>query len=125
MILGRYNSTSNFGFLIIKMLPELLCMHSQLLSHVQLFATPWIVAHQAPMSMEFFKQEYWSELPFPSSGDHSIQGSNLHLSPASPSWVGGIFFLTTVLPRKPHQKISTLVELVKLVKHLLNFSFFY
>ena len=39
------------------------------LSRVQLFATPWTVAHQAPLSMEFFKQEYWSGLPFPSPGD--------------------------------------------------------
>ena len=32
----------------------------QLLGHVQLFATPWTVAHQAPLSMGFFRQEYWS-----------------------------------------------------------------
>ena len=36
------------------------------LSHVQLFATPWTVAYQAPLSMEFSRQEYWSGLPFPS-----------------------------------------------------------
>ena len=36
------------------------------LSHVQLFATPWTVAYQAPQSMEFSRQEYWSGLPFPS-----------------------------------------------------------
>ena len=35
------------------------------LSHVQLFATPWIVAHQAPWSMGFSRHEYWSGLPFP------------------------------------------------------------
>ena len=34
-------------------------------------ATPWTVAHQAPLSMEFSRQEYWSGLPFPSSGDLS------------------------------------------------------
>ena len=33
------------------------------------FATPWTVARQAPMSMEFSRQEYWSGLPFPSPGD--------------------------------------------------------
>ena len=38
------------------------------LSHVRLFATPWTVAHQAPPSMEFSRQEYWGELPFPSPG---------------------------------------------------------
>ena len=36
------------------------------LSRVQLFATPWTVAHQAPPSVEFSRQEYWSGLPFPS-----------------------------------------------------------
>ena len=36
--------------------------------HIQL-RTPWTVAHQAPLSMRFFMQEYWSGLPFPSSGD--------------------------------------------------------
>ena len=39
------------------------------LSHVQLSATAWTVAHQAPLSMGFLKQGYWSELPFPSPGD--------------------------------------------------------
>ena len=38
------------------------------LSCVQLFATPWTVAHQAPPSMEFSRQQYWSGLPFPSPG---------------------------------------------------------
>ena len=38
-------------------------------SHAQLFATPWTVAHQAPLSMKFSKQEYWSRLPFPTPGD--------------------------------------------------------
>ena len=36
------------------------------LSHVQLFATPWTAAHQAPPSMGVSRQEYWSGLPFPS-----------------------------------------------------------
>ena len=36
---------------------------------VQLFATPLTVAHQAPLSMGFSRQEYWSGLPFPSPGD--------------------------------------------------------
>ena len=36
------------------------------LSHVQLFATLWTIAYQAPLSMGFFRQEYWSGLPFPS-----------------------------------------------------------
>ena len=39
------------------------------LSRVQLFVTPWTVAYQAPLSMGFSRQEYWSVLPFPSPGD--------------------------------------------------------
>ena len=39
------------------------------LSCVRLFTTPWTVAHQAPPSMEFSRQEYWSGVPFPSPGD--------------------------------------------------------
>ena len=38
----------------------------KLLSHVQLFATPWTTAYQAPPSMEFSRQEYWSRVPVPS-----------------------------------------------------------
>ena len=38
-------------------------------SHVCLFVTPWTVAHQGPPSMGFFRQEYWSGLPFPSPGN--------------------------------------------------------
>ena len=38
-------------------------MHAQLLSHVQLFATLWTVAHQASLTMVFSRQEYWSGLP--------------------------------------------------------------
>ena len=44
------------------------------LSRVQLFAAPWTVAHQAPLSMEFFRQESWSGLPCPSPGDLSDPG---------------------------------------------------
>ena len=41
------------------------CVCAQSYSHVQLFATSWTVAHQAPLSMGFSRQEYWSGLPFP------------------------------------------------------------
>ena len=49
------------------------------LSRVRLFATPWSVAYQAPPSMEFSRQEYWSGLPFPSPGDLPDPGINLGL----------------------------------------------
>ena len=53
-----------------------ICVH--LFSHVQLLATLWIIACQAPLSMAFFRQEYWSGFPFPPPGDLLPQGSNLH-----------------------------------------------
>ena len=46
------------------------------LSHVWLFATSWIEAYQAPLSMEFSRQEYWSGLPFPSPEDLPDQELN-------------------------------------------------
>ena len=55
------------------------CLVVQLLSHVQLFATAWTVARQAPPSMRFSRQECWSELPFCSLGIFPIQGLNPHL----------------------------------------------
>ena len=42
---------------------------TQILSHVQLFPTPWTVAHQDPMFMGFSRQEYWNGVPFPPPGD--------------------------------------------------------
>ena len=47
------------------------------LTYVQLFVTPWTVAHQAPLSMGFSRQEYWSGLPFFSSGDLPDPGIKL------------------------------------------------
>ena len=50
-------------------------------SHVQLFATHWIVTRQAPLSMGFFRQEYWCGLPCPPAGDLPYPG----IKPGSPS----------------------------------------
>ena len=51
------------------------------LSPVRLFATPWTVAYQAPLSMQFSRQEYWSGVPFPSPGDPPDPGTE----PGSPA----------------------------------------
>ena len=51
------------------------------LSRVRLFATPWTVAYQAPSSIGFSRQEYWSGLPFPSPGDLPDPG----IEPGSPA----------------------------------------
>ena len=52
----------------------------KLLSSVRLFATPWTTACQAPLSMAFPRQEYWSRLPFPPPGDFPDPG----IKPESP-----------------------------------------
>ena len=70
-------------------------LRTHLLSHVQLFATPWTVACQASLSMGFFRQEYWSGLPFPPPGDLPDQ----KIEPVSPSLAGRFF--TTEPPGKP------------------------
>ena len=48
-----------------------------LLSRVQLFATLWTVAHQVPLCIGFFRQEYWSRLLFPTLGDLPDPGIEL------------------------------------------------
>ena len=62
------------------------------------FATPWTVAHQTHLSMEFFRQEYWSELPFPPPGDLPDPGVWTCLFCVS---CMGRWFFTTVPPGKP------------------------
>ena len=68
-----------------------------MLSHVQLFATPWTIACQAPLSMGFSRQEYWSGLPFPAPGDLPNPGIE-PTSPVSPALAGRFF--TTEPPGK-------------------------
>ena len=57
-------------------------------SHVQLCATPWTIARQAPLSVGFIRQENWSGLPFPSPGVFPTQGLNLSLL-RLPHWQAG------------------------------------
>ena len=61
-----------------------------MLNHVQLFETPWTIACQTPLSMEFPRQECWNGLPFLSPGDLSnpeVETTSL----ASPTLAGGFF----------------------------------
>ena len=64
---------------------------------VRLFVTPRTAARQAPLSIGFSRQEYWSGLPFPSLGDLPGPG----IKPVSPALAGG--FLTNEPPGKPHE----------------------
>ena len=56
-------------------------VEEKLLSHVQLIATPWTVAHQASLSVGLSRQEYWSRFPFSSPGDLADPG----IEPRSPA----------------------------------------
>ena len=67
-------------------------------SFVHLFLTPWTVAHLAPLSMGFSRQEYWSGLPFPTPGYLPSDPGMGPASPASPNVAGGFF--TTAPPEK-------------------------
>ena len=73
------------------------CVCACLLSHfrhVQLFTSPWIIAHQAPLSMGFSRQEYWSGLPWPPPGDLPDPGIE-PISLKSPALAGGFFITNT------------------------------
>ena len=73
-------------------------------SCAQLSVTLWTIACQAPLSMGFYRQEYWSMLPFPSSGDLPNPGIE-PTSLASPALAG------SSLPLAPSGKHHHLVEL--------------
>ena len=73
------------------------CVCAQSLNHVWVFATPWTVAYQASLSMEFSRQEYQNGLPFPTSEDLP----NLGIEPTSPESLIGRQILLTVPPGKP------------------------
>ena len=76
----------------------------KLLSRVRLFATPWTVDYQAPPSMGFSRQEYWSGLPFPSPGDLPDTG----IEPWSPAFQADA--LTSEPPGKPIMRNAGLHE---------------
>ena len=67
-----------------------------------LTVTAWTIVHQAPLSMEFFRQEHWSGLPFPAPGDLPNPGTELK-SLVSPA------FFATVPPGKPSCSTDSLV----------------
>ena len=76
---------------------ESITHHCSSRNRVRLFATPWTVAHQVPLSMEFSRQEYWSGLPFPSPEGLANPGTELKSS-VSPALARGFF--TTEPPGK-------------------------
>ena len=67
----------------------MLWLHACVISRVQLSVTPWTVACQAPLSMGFSRQEYWTKLPFPPPGDLLNPGIELCLG--FPAQAGKLF----------------------------------
>ena len=88
--------------------------HCELFCHVWLFVTPWTVAHQAPLSMGFPRQEYWNGVSFPPPGDLPHPGNELE-SPLSPELAGG-FFTTSVTWEAPEKEWTSAKHPGKLVK---------
>ena len=72
-----------------------MCVFVCVLSHAQLFLITWTVARQAPLSMGFPRQENWSALPFPTTGD--LPNARMELASLVFSVLAGEFF-TTVPP---------------------------
>ena len=84
------------------------------LSRVRLFATPWMVTYQAPRSMGFSRQEYWSGLPFPSPGDLPNPG----IKPGSPA------LQTDALPSEPLGELTNTFQVLTNLKSTTNNSIF-
>ena len=81
------------------------------LSRIRLFATPWTAAYQAPQSMEFSRQEYWSGLPFPSPGVLPDPG----IEPGSPASQADALTSERVLK----SKVITLLTKLRIVKAMV------
>ena len=95
-------------------------------SHVELFATPRTIAQQAPLSMGFSKQEYWSALPCPPPGDLPNPGIK-PVSLMSPALAGSFFTTSTIYVQKKTggKCIQTLTPLVIInggIKNTFMFS---
>ena len=106
-----------------------MCVHTQSLSHVQLSVTPWTVAQQAPLSMGFSRQEYWSGLPFPLPGDlPDVVTIRLHFLTfcliITPLFRGGTFFFLkiTLNHYPPHSFLSIFfwILLHKILSQIFN-----
>ena len=76
--------------------PQVKRIVTPVISCVRLFVTPWTVARQAPLSIGFSRQEYWSGLPFPPPGGLPDPGITSIVSPA----LAGRYFITAQ-PGKP------------------------
>ena len=84
------------------------------LSRIRLFATSWTAVYQAPPSMGFSRQEYWSGLPFPSPGDLPYLG----IEPRPPTLQADV--LTSELPGKPWKPEDHVNDTTKMQSELFG-----
>ena len=103
--------------LLVQVSEWLTCVRVCLLSPVWLSATPWTGAHQAPLSMGFSKQDYWSGLSFPTPGDLPRP----EMEPASSTLAGRHF--TTLPPGKP-EWLPYAESKTEFTGREINFDFF-
>ena len=89
-------------------------MGAQSHSCVLVFETPWTVARQTPLSMEFSRQEYWSGLLFPTPGDLPDSG----MEPASLTLTTG-FFTTSAIPSLDNSVI-TIISIFEARNYIFN-----
>ena len=97
-----------------------LCVLS-LFSHVQLFVTPWTVACQAPLSMGFSRQEYWSGLPCPPPGD--LPDPGIEPVPIMSPALAGRFFTTSATWEAPLPRASDANDLICVFTHVSVLDF--
>ena len=91
-------------------------------SHVQLFVMLWTVAHQAPLSMGFSRQERWSGLPFPSPGD--LPGPGIDPAPLTSLTLAGRFF-TTSTTLEVHICVCVSIYMLYIDTHILVYGSIY
>ena len=84
------------------------------------FATPWTEARQAPLSMGFHRQEYWSGLPFPPPGDLPEPGAE-PVSLISPALAGGFFTTSTTWETHRESILNSLKKSFKISVSLHHF----
>ena len=113
-----YTARQRYEELYIKVLSEWV----KLLSRVRLFATLWTVAYQAPLSVGFSRQEYWSGLPFPSPGDLPNPG----IKPRSPTLQADT--LPSEPPGKPYHTylwVSSVIMDFNVPHHFVHFAYYF
>ena len=89
------------------------CMCVCTFSRIQLFLTPWTVPCQAPLTIEFTRQEYWSGLPFPSPGD--LPDPGIETASLMSLALTGEFFISRATGKPLH--MHTCVQKIKFKHH--------